>query len=178
MSKSYLENVNFLVVEDNPFMRSIIKSVLRVLGAHSIKEATDGASALQMMNLAAPDIILVDWEMQPVDGLEFVKMVRRADDSPNPFAAIIMLSGHSEHTRVMAARDAGVNEFLVKPISAESLFKRIQQVIESPRPFVRSKTYFGPDRRRHAIPHPGKERRKGPPETVPGPEGKGDPAGG
>ena len=166
MSQSYLEEINFLVVEDNPFMRSIIKSVLRVLGARSINEASDGAAALQAMKESAPDIILVDWEMKPVDGLEFVKLVRLSEDSPDPFVSIIMLSAHSEYNRVLEARDAGVNEFVAKPISAKSLFQRIQQVIESPRPFVRTKSYFGPDRRRHAIPYSGEERRKNQPEIV------------
>ena len=171
MSETYLKDVNFLVAEDNPLMRSIITSVLRVLGAHSIKEASDGGAALQIMKVSVPDIILVDWEMQPIDGLEFVKLVRRSEDSPNPFVPIIMLSGHSEHNRVLEARDAGVNEFVVKPISARTLFTRIQQVIESPRPFVKSKTYFGPDRRRHAVPYQGDERRKSRPETASGPDG-------
>ena len=152
-------------------MRSLITSVLRVLGAQSIREASDGGAALQVMKVAAPDIILVDWEMQPIDGLEFVKLVRRSEDSPNPFVSMIMLSGHSEHNRVLEARDAGVNEFVVKPISANSLFKRIQEVIESPRPFVKSENYFGPDRRRHEFPYPRAERRKSQPESAPEPEG-------
>ena len=171
MSTSYLENVSFLIVEDNSFMRAIITSVLRVLGAHSITEASDGGTALKIMKVSAPDIIFVDWEMQPIDGLEFVKMVRRAEDSANPFVSMIMLSGHSEHNRVMEARDAGVNEFVVKPISAKALFKRIQQVIESPRPFVKSKTYFGPDRRRREFPYHGSERRKDQPKLESEPYG-------
>ena len=171
MSETYLANVNFLIVEDNPFMRSIIRSVLRALGALSIKEASDGSAALQIMKVSVPDIIIVDWEMHPIDGLEFVKLVRRSKDSPDPFVSIIMLSGHSEHNRVMEARDAGVNEFVVKPISAGALFKRIQQVIEAPRPFVKSKTYLGPDRRRREFPYQGSERRKGQLKPESEPEG-------
>lgn len=72
--------------------------------------------------------------------------------------------------RLVAARDAGVNEFVVKPISAKSLFTRIQTVIEGPRPFVRPKHYFGPDRRHKEIDHEGEEPRVAKPEMVPSPD--------
>jgi DNA-binding response OmpR family regulator len=75
---------------------------------------------------------------------------------------IIMLTGHSEKKRVIAARDAGVTEFLAKPISAKGLYGRILNVVANPRPFIRTKNYFGPDRRRNANPnYSGPERRKG-----------------
>ena len=73
-----------------------------------------------------------------------------------------MLTGHSERARVMAARDAGVTEFLTKPISAKGLYQRIVNVVFNPRPFIRTETYFGPDRRRNVNPnYNGPERRKG-----------------
>jgi two-component system, chemotaxis family, chemotaxis protein CheY len=64
---------------------------------------------------------------------------------------IIMVSGHTEKHRVEAARDAGVTEFLIKPITGHSLFSRIAEILERPRPFVRCDNYFGPDRRRHPL---------------------------
>jgi DNA-binding response OmpR family regulator len=74
---------------------------------------------------------------------------------------IIMLTGHSDKKRVMIARDAGITEFLTKPISAKSLYERILNVVLRPRPFVKTKTYFGPDRRRNVNPnYSGVERRK------------------
>ena len=63
-----------------------------------------------------------------------------------------MLTGHSEKKRVTAARDAGVTEFLAKPISAKALYQRIVNVVANPRPFIKTKTYFGPDRRRNVNP--------------------------
>jgi PleD family two-component response regulator len=109
MSNSYFMSVSFLLDEDNPFMGSIIESALRVLGAHSIKKTFDDCGAPQIMKVSMPDIILVDWEMQLIDELQFVKLVRRSKDSPNPYVSIIMLSGHSEYNRVMEARDVGIN---------------------------------------------------------------------
>jgi len=89
--------------------------------------------------------------MAPMDGLEFSRTVRTAGNSPNPFVPIIMITGHTEKHQVEAARDAGITEFLIKPITAQSLFSRIAEVVERPRAFVRCESYFGPDRRRRNV---------------------------
>ena len=170
MAVKYLEDVKFLIVDDNAFMRTIFRRVLSALHAEQVREASDGEDALQIMQTFAPDIIILDWEMKPMDGLEFTRKVRLSRDSPNVFTPIVMVSGHSERGRVVAARDAGVNEFVVKPISAKSLFDRIQAVIERPRPFVRLKSYFGPDRRRKTVGRGEEERRVAKPAMVPAPD--------
>jgi FixJ family two-component response regulator len=88
-------------------------------------------------------------------------MVRTNEGSPNCYLPIIMLTGHAERSAVETARDAGVNEFLTKPVSAEKLYSKIHTLIETPRVFVRSGDYFGPDRRRRQNPkYKGPERRK------------------
>lgn len=154
-----LEEVKILVVDDNAFMRSLIRQLLKALGAREIFEASDGREGYEVARQVNPDIALVDWVMEPEDGLAFVKNVRSAEDSPNPLMPIVMVSGYSEESRVLAARDAGANEFVVKPLSATSLFSRIQWVVESPRQFVTTDTYFGPDRRRKDAPFKGEDRR-------------------
>ena len=109
-----------------------------------------------------PDIVITDWSMPIFDGLELAQMIRQPESKGNPYAPIIMLTGHSEKRRVTVARDAGVTEFLAKPISAKALYERIVNVVASPRSFIRTKTYFGPDRRRNVNPtYAGAERRKG-----------------
>jgi DNA-binding response OmpR family regulator len=96
------------------------------------------------------------------DGLELMQMIRQPGANSNPYVAIIMLTGHSEKKRVTSARDAGVTEFLAKPISAKGLYQRIVNVVANPRSFIKTKTYFGPDRRRNINPnYAGTERRKG-----------------
>jgi DNA-binding response OmpR family regulator len=96
------------------------------------------------------------------DGLELTSMIRQPGANANPYVAIIMLTGHSEKKRVLQARDAGVTEFLAKPISAKALYQRILNVVVNPRPFIKTKTYFGPDRRRNSSGnYVGPERRKG-----------------
>lgn len=155
-----LERLNFLVVDDNKHMRALVKTILHALGSKSVVEAADGADAFKELRHFPADIIICDWNMSPLDGLDFVRLVRTGKDSPNPFAAIIMLTGHTEMHRVVEARDAGVHEFLAKPISAKGLYSRVRAIVEKPRPFIRTATYFGPDRRRRQIDYKGRERRK------------------
>ena len=91
---------------------------------------------------------IVDFNMMPLDGIEFTRLVRTSPDTANPYLPIIMMTGHSEKSRVYEARDAGVTEFVVKPITAKAILDRIQAVIMRPRAFVKNDSYFGPDRRR------------------------------
>jgi DNA-binding response OmpR family regulator len=152
------KDLSFLVVDGNEFMRSLIKREVKA-HAREIRDATNGAEALRILRGYAPDIVFVDWEMEQVDGLEFVKRVRDPKESPNPFVRIIMVSAVAERQRVLAAWGAGIDEFLVKPVSAVDLLGRIRKVIETPRPFIRVDTYCGPDRRRPRLPYDGPERR-------------------
>lgn len=154
--------LRFLVIDDNTHMRRILRTLLHGFGAREVYEAEDGAAGLEAFTHYMPDIILADWVMPIFDGLELAQMIRQPGANANPYVPIIMLTGHSEKKRVTNARDAGVTEFLAKPISAKSLYERILNVVANPRPFIRSKTYFGPDRRRNANQnYIGPERRKG-----------------
>jgi CheY-like chemotaxis protein len=139
-------------------MRSLIKREVKPY-AREIRDAANGAEALRILRGYFPDVVFVDWEMEQVDGLEFVKRVRDPKESPNPFVRIIMVSAVAERQRVLAAWGAGIDEFLVKPVSAVDLLGRIRKVTETPRPFIRVDTYCGPDRRRPRLPYDGPERR-------------------
>ena len=154
--------LRFLVCDDNPHMRRIIRTLLHSFGAREVYEAEDGATALEMFTHYIPDIVIADWSMPIFDGLELTQMIRQPEGAGNPYAPIIMLTGHSEKRRVMIARDAGVTEFLVKPISAKGFYHRILNCVANPRPFVKTKNYFGPDRRRNTVAnYIGVERRSG-----------------
>ena len=153
--------LRFLIVDDSIYMRRVMKALLHGFGAREVHEADDGASGLEMFMSQVPDVIILDWEMPLLDGLEVTRMIRNPTSSINPFAPIIMVTGHSEKRRVTMARDAGINEFLVKPISPKALYDRIMTVVASPRPYIRTKTYFGPDRRRGVSNnYTGPERRR------------------
>jgi len=154
--------LRFLVIDDNAHMRRILRTLLHGFGAREVYEAEDGAAGLEAFTHYMPDIVLSDWVMPIFDGLELTQMIRQQGANANPYVPIIMLTGHSEKKRVMGARDAGVTEFLAKPISAKALYERIFNVVANPRPFVKTRTYFGPDRRRNVNPnYVGPERRKG-----------------
>lgn len=161
-SRYVLENVNVLVLDDNRHMRQLVESILHALGVKHVCQAADAAQAFKELHHFNADVIIVDWHMEPLDGLDFVRLVRTAKDSPNPYVPIIMLSGYTEYRRVTEARDAGINEFLAKPISAKALYQRFASIIDNPRPFIRTGNYFGPDRRRQNIgpPRGVSERRK------------------
>ena len=164
-----LERLNFLIVDDNKHMRALVQGILHALGVKNCLGAIDGADAFKELRHFPADIIICDWNMQPLDGLDFTRLVRTGKDSPNPFVPIIMLTGHTEMNRVVEARDAGVHEFMAKPISAKGLYARIKAIIERPRPFVRAGMYFGPDRRRRDNPaYRGTERRKSEDEEASG----------
>jgi two-component system, chemotaxis family, chemotaxis protein CheY len=148
MSVPAFEHLKVLIVEDNQHMRTLLRTLLNSLGVRDTLEAANGAAALELMRDRRCDLILADLAMKPMDGLEFSREVRTSKNSPNPFVPIIMVTGHTERHHVQAARDAGITEFMAKPVTAKNLFARIAEIIERPRPFVRCEGYFGPDRRR------------------------------
>jgi CheY-like chemotaxis protein len=162
MVRIEFNRLRFLVIDDNAYMRQIVRTLLNGFGAREVHEAEDGAAGLEAFTYHTPDIVITDCVMPIFDGLELTQMIRQPGANSNPYVAIIMLTGHSEKKRVVSARDAGVTEFLAKPISAKGLYQRIVNVVANPRPFIKTKTYFGPDRRRNANPnYVGTERRKG-----------------
>lgn len=148
MSQAGFETLKALVIEDNQHMRVLLRSLLTALGVKYVFEAEDGDSGYAELRARRPDFVLTDLTMKPTDGIEFTKRVRLSSDSPNPYIPIIMVTGHTERLRVLAARDAGVTEFLAKPVTAQHLLLRLAEVVERPRAFVRCDNYFGPDRRR------------------------------
>jgi CheY-like chemotaxis protein len=142
------ESLKVLLVEDNMQMRVLLRQLLIALGLSDIMETTNGRDALAMVRDRQVNIIVTDLSMQHLDGIEFTRAVRQSPDIPNPYVPIIMVTGHTERHRVEAARDAGVTEFLAKPITTKNLFLRLSEIVERPRSFVRVDDYFGPDRRR------------------------------
>ena len=144
--------LKILLVDDNPHMRVLLTQILRAIDVRHIHEASDGAEALQIMRGTNIDIVITDLTMQPLDGVDFVRLLRNSPDSPNQMAPVIMVTGHSTLRRINECRDAGVNELLAKPVTARGVLSRIAEVIENPRAFVRTADYFGPERRRKAEP--------------------------
>lgn len=148
-----LSALKILLVDDNAHMRMITSAVLQSAGIRLVREAADGATALEILRTYPADLAIVDFRMSPLNGVEFTRLVRNSPDTANPYLPIIMMTGHSEKSVIYEARDAGVTEFVVKPITAKAILDRIQAVIFQPRPFVKAEGYFGPDRRRREAPN-------------------------
>ena len=161
MSGYRFDRLKVLVVDDNQHMRKLVVAILQAFGVLQIFEAADGNKAWTLLREANPDVVILDWMMEGMTGIDLVKMVRTSSQTPNPFVPIIMLTGYTQIDHVRAARDAGVNEFLAKPVSVKAIMSRLVSVIEHPRPYVRTKAYFGPCRRRR-----GKEEYRGPERRV------------
>jgi CheY-like chemotaxis protein len=160
------DKLRVLVVDDNQHMRKLVVAVLQAVGVRDMFEAPDGEHAWKHLRESNPDVIILDWQMDGMTGLEFARLVRGSPRSPNVFVPIIMLTGHTHIDQVRQARDAGVNEFLAKPVSVKAILARLVNVIEHPRPYIRTDSYFGPCRRRRAVTvYTGPERRS--PELIP-----------
>jgi two-component system chemotaxis response regulator CheY len=154
------ETLRVVLADDNAHMRAIVSAVLKSIGVRDLREARNGAEALSLVRDGPADLALVDFRMEPIDGVEFTRLVRTAKDSKNPYLPIIMLTGYADRARVVEARDAGVTELIVKPVTAAAVISRLNAVIYHPRAFVRTDAYFGPCRRRKATPgYAGPERR-------------------
>lgn len=140
-------DIHVLVVDDSKQMRFLVRCLLRAGDITNVSEAETAAEAFAVMRDRQTDLVIVDWMMQPMDGLAFTRMVRWEPDSPNPYVPLLMLTAHTEASRVAAARDAGVTGFIKKPISTRLLFDRVSSALTDTRSFVRSEDFFGPDRR-------------------------------
>lgn len=155
------ERLSILIVEDTAPMRKLVTAVMTTLGVGTIHTAADGEEGFRMFCYENPDIVIADWHMVPMTGIELVGKIRNEKISPNKMVPIIMMTGYSALPRVAEARDKGATEFLVKPFSANDLARRIAYVINKPRDFVETPDYFGPDRRRRVIQnYTGPKRRK------------------
>ena len=137
-----------LVAEDSQPMRDLTTSILKTFEVGSIVAASDGRQAFDKFCQFKPDVVISDWMMNPVTGIELAQKIRKDKRSPNPFVPFILMTGFSEKKRVITARDSGITEFLAKPFTVRDLYKRLELIIERPRQFVQSDDFFGPDRRR------------------------------
>jgi CheY-like chemotaxis protein len=143
-----IQSLGVLVVDDNQYMRKIVRNLLVNIGVKEVYEAADGLAGLEAIRTIGPDVVVLDWEMPMLNGAELVRIVRSPGVFPMPDIPIIMLSAHGERWRVLEAMRLGVNEFLCTPISAKALFDRLVAILAAPRPVVQLGDYYGPEPRR------------------------------
>ena len=145
-----IQGLCVLVVDDNQYMRKMVRNLLVNCGIKHICEAGDGIAALDTIRTVGPDVVILDWEMPLLNGPELVRIVRSPGVFPMPDVPIIMLSGHGERWRVVEAVRLGGNEYLVKPVSAKALYDRLVTITSQPRPTVQLGDYYGPEPRKLA----------------------------
>ena len=133
-------------------MSKILRVMLQGFGVRMIEECRDAETAVNSLSAFNPDMAVVDYMLGEMDGLEFTRHIRTHDASPNKYLPVLMVTGYTDRSRVIEAINAGVNEFLAKPVRPIDLYQRLIAMIERPRRFIRAEGYFGPDRRRRQDP--------------------------
>lgn len=162
MNRLHWDRLTVLIVDDNSFVCELLTTTLRNFGIGTVEREADGAAAIERLKnsmtdpiaakLGTVDLVLSDYVMPNIDGLLFLRWLRTGDGVPDRFVPFIMVSGAADREVVEQARNAGVTEFLAKPFSARTIAERLLHVINNPRMFVLAPRYFGPDRRRTAVP--------------------------
>jgi len=120
-------NMNVLIVDDYKTMLRIIENLLKQLGFKTVAQATDGSMALKMMRENSYGLVISDWNMEPMTGLQLLKEVRA--DAKLKATPFIMVTAESKVENVAAAKQAGVNNYIVKPFNAETLKTKMTAVI-------------------------------------------------
>lgn len=151
--------ISVVLADGNKNMQSIVRGLLHGLGIKRVFHAGDGAEALDILSRMHIDVVICELEMTPIDGLEFLRFLRWSSDSPAPKVPVIVLSSPAAKRKIMAARDAGATEFIVKPVSSRVLQQRIETVLWRPRDFVSGPKFNGHDRRRRKDAWDRSERR-------------------
>ncbi len=160
MAEGYnLSTLVVLIADKNAHMRRILRSILREFNIRMVSEATTPEDALNMLVGKPVDLAFIEWAPD-FDGNATVRLLRRNPEALSRMIPIIITSAYTELQHVITSRDSGADQFLAKPFTAKLIFQHLKAVIESQQPFVRSKVYFGPSRRRKNRPPPdGWERR-------------------
>jgi two-component system chemotaxis response regulator CheY len=154
-----LRETAVLIVDPNEFSRSFTKGLCTGFSFGAILSAGSTNEALVVLGQQPVDIVICDWVLPPMGGAVFIRQIRNSPLLTNPEVPIIVLTASSDQQTILAARDAGINGFLARPLSLARLLNCLETVLQSPLQFVRSEHYTGPDRRRKERAYSGAERR-------------------
>lgn len=140
-------HLKIVLIESHPEIRVLLRSQLFMFSDADILEAGDSTEGLAIIRKTQPKIVVTSLNLDPYDGIELTRVLRQSADSPHPYVPIVLLLPESAQNRISEARDAGVNAILLSPVSVQNLQTHINEILMHPRPFIRTRTYFGPDRR-------------------------------
>jgi len=136
-----------MVADDHDYTRTIIAEILRGAGVREIVGVSSGYEVLEDLARVQPQLLITDWAMDGMDGNELTRTIRTG---PKKLRAIpiIMMTGEARRSVLEQARDSGVNEYVTKPISSDSIISRVRKVTTQKRAFIEIRSYIGPCRRR------------------------------
>lgn len=123
------KSMNVLIVDDYNTMLRIIKNLLKQLGFHNVDEATDGSMALEKVKAKEYGLVISDWNMEPMTGIDLLRAIRGAEGAPYRNVPFIMITAESKTENVVMAKQAGVNNYIVKPFNAETLKTKMTSVL-------------------------------------------------
>ena len=170
-----IAGIQVLIVISSPRAGNLIRRLFETLGFQSLHLAHNATEAVHFLKNLHVHLIVTDADLQlaadvankkdvedvlQLNGIHYVERLRRAPTSPAPFIPILMLMDQAHKKSIFAARDAGVNEVVLKPLEARNFCERVIQMIDNPRPHITANTYRGPCRRRNAGPPPGTQERR------------------
>ncbi|MHA1573304.1 MAG: response regulator [Alphaproteobacteria bacterium] len=147
-------------MDPNCYMRDLCLDMLRSLRFKDAWGCASPDEALARMRDNGADILVVDYKLPNMNGIDFATSVRTGENTPDPFVPMIMMTEYATLDIVHSARDAGINEFLAKPVSPKAFLDRLVECLIRPRQFIAAPQFFGPDRRRRSDrQHPSERRR-------------------
>jgi CheY-like chemotaxis protein len=138
-----------IVADDSATAREIVATASQSVQLLDIRQAANGVAALEMISKRLPDFVLLDIEM-PHDGITVLRQIRGMPQHPGKSTPVMIMTAHADVKHITAARDAGANGFITKPLSLDRVVSRVAAMLGQPRPFVETNGYVGPDRRQRA----------------------------
>jgi DNA-binding response OmpR family regulator len=150
-SQRKISDLSVLIVDANAHHRAIVSEILRAAGVTRIFSAENANEALQEMRMWQPGVVILEWALAPIDGVELTKRVRRGEPGVDRTVPIVMVTSRNTVADVELARAAGVHEYAIKPVSSGALLTRIEAAALRARRFVDSPVYVGPCRRRKKV---------------------------
>jgi DNA-binding response OmpR family regulator len=145
--KLNFKSVTTLIVDRDRYTRSLIGQMLRGFGVGGIETLDSGEEAMKYVKENYVDLIILEATLPDMSGADFIRWVRRENKEPLRFVPILVLSGYTQMRMISAARDGGANIVVKKPVSAQMLFDRVGWIARTPRAYIETGDYVGPDRR-------------------------------
>lgn len=132
-----LQKLKYLIVDDSRFGRKMVREALSFFGIRGAVEANDAVEAMKTLMAEPIDVVLTDYEMPYVSGVELTRMIRRGNEVRDPMVPVVIITSHAEEFRIREAISAGIQEYMVKPFSPDKLMSNILHAVENKKPLMR-----------------------------------------